>query len=802
MSCTGYRAPPAPVARFSQQIANVYVSAYPEVPWADISAVLSPNLNMTIQQAQTAADSTTAAQSLLVSTVLSRGLAINFPTLSSTPSATAGGPPTLTSTPGTVPTAPGAPTLSPATASVAPPLSTLTPVDGSELLVTSTALFQQAAIIDNQINKQYLPYGYTGHLVTLQINVQPLRADWSYDVFVDITLIPSPWSAAIENSLTAHEAAGVLGPVVVKPLIITDALETSSVQQSIQEIQQALLQLSGSIGKGGAAGVFGSGSELQRGIAAYDKNSLVTAGRVNDATIRVRLGAAYSGTGRPALTPRSYNISLFVLTRTFNTTTELQSAAIKDTTLAEKLNNQVKQREAVTQSERSYADKSEAGPSKPEDDSERSPLIAELAVITHTSFLPSNFSNLRTEPTPEYVLEAKPFADRAKLADRVAQVVQQFYGENTTVHFGCTYRDYEHAQELSDKKEAKIEANLDLLRAVQRGDYQSIKNCLNLDNLEVTDEVKFNFFISGMSAVDETSHFTSLAIPLKDVTPVLPDREQLAIATDSADQAQQTVTFVGGKYLTADQLRAMAIVEFADGQHEWLLPSSMSFSNSIPSQLMLVFPNPEQLSPLPNPTTGGTPNSAAHGAKLLGVQMMLTHAGDAPRKSLWYPHIAKLTPVKAAGGPAQAPPSAPKNPISAAAQLCASNLKALSVATNTPDMAWSATLGPFAKVKVTVGELSKLSQTCAQTFGPQTTPTLVFPLNLAVSGADATPDGVCLTSSKDKFLVSAAGQCQGSLILTNFSEAVPITLTTTDSNGTSVGPVINLRILDTRNGRR
>jgi hypothetical protein len=794
-ACTGYREPKPPVARYSQQIANVYVSAYPEVPWSDISALLTPNLNLTIQQAQAIADSTTAAQSLLVSTILSRGLAVNLPT-TSTPTPTAGQVPTTIQVAGAVPTLPAPQQVG--TPPTIAPSAPLTPVDGTELLVTSTALFQQAAIVDNQISKQYLPYGYTGHLITLQINVQPLRDDWSYDAFVDITLIPSPWSAAVANSLTAHEGAGVVGPVVVKPLIITDALETSSVQQSIQQIQQALLQISGSIGKVGAAAGYGSGSNIERGISAYDKNSLVTAGRVNDATIRVRLGAAYSGLGRPALIPRTYNISLFVLTRSFNTKVEKRVITQLDQPLVERLmREQEKAIEALQAPKKLEAETEEFN--SPEETTGSSP-ITELAVITHTIFLPSNVTDLGKDPTLEYVPEAR-LLERSELAKSVAKTIKSFGYPAAT--FGCTYRNPTLAvdKKPNNDKEDWKEANLDVLRAVQRGDYQSMRTCLQLNpKLEVTEEVKLNFFINAMSELDETSHFTSLAIPLKDVTPQLPDKRQLAVVTENADQSQQTVTLVGGRYLTADQLRAMAIVEFSGGKREWLLPASMSFSNSIPSQLTLTFTNPEGLGPVPTPGANDQTGTPSRGAKLLGVQLELTHLGsDGIGDEAWYPHIAKVTAIaqpKTSGNQVQS--SAPKNPVSQTAQLCAATQKPITVTTTTTDTSWDGANGPSAKVAVTVGETSKLLQACAATFGPTSTPTLASPFTVAVSGADAMPDGTCLLSSKGKIALSQSGQCQGSLILTNFAEAIPVTLTITDTNGTNIGQPITLRVLDTK----
>ena len=755
-ACAHYHERKVPVAQTAQQVANIYISAYPEVPWSSISSLLTPNLKLTIQQAQNIAASTTEAQSLLLSTVLAGNLGINLPTTGASPGAqsSATTQPSTLQSPGSIPPLPTLPQA--ATPTNVAPSTALAPVDGSELLVTSTALFQQAAILDNQISQQYIPHGYTAHLITFQINIQPLRDDWSYDAFVDITLIPSSLIAGVENSLTTHANAGAPGPIVVKPLIITDALETSSVQQSVQQIRQALLQLSGSIGKTGLGAGFGAGSNSQRGLASYDKNSLVTAGRVSDDTIRIRLGAAYSGAGQPALIPRTYNVSLFVLTKAFvNISRPSGESSGKGT--------------------------SEHYAGVP---------IDQISVITHTFFLRADSPDLAADPTSNFLPEVR---HRSDLAKKVSDTVKS-YGYDAVVH-GCTYRGFVKSTRgrYNIDSPEQIDAYLDLLRAADREDFESLEGCLgiHLGALEVTDEEKFKFFYSALLELQANTHFSDFIIPLKDATPRLPDSEQLAVVSDSADLTQETVTLVGGENLTSDQLRAEAAVLMPDGQLRWLSPTSMTLSVSKPYLLAITFPNPAKLTVIARNDVAAPKNNVDLGATLLGVQLYLSNVGEHVANSGSYEHLAKLSltagskgsaPQSTAGATGSASPA-----VNLATQVCAGGQKAISVSSNIVS-----TDGMGGVAQITVGDMGKLMAACSQGFGVPSTPSLAPPLSLTVAGAAVVPDGACIASQNGKIALNATGLCTSDLQLSDIQPGIPIVLSVTDANGTAIGTPIQL----------
>lgn len=190
-----------------------------------------------------------------------------------------------------------------------------TGIDASTWLIAGTALYQQAAILDNQITNELLPEDYQAYLITLQINLQPKRRDLPYDAYTDVSLLPADWSQAWHASDEVHGKASGLPPIKVYPLIIMDAEETTNIGRSLQAIRQASLQLSGIVsGVGVAAGASGA-IDRAASVVGLDKNSLVTVGRISDNTVRIRLGAENSGSSGLAMVPRSYNVSLVVLTR-------------------------------------------------------------------------------------------------------------------------------------------------------------------------------------------------------------------------------------------------------------------------------------------------------------------------------------------------------------------------------------------------------------------------------------------------------------------------------------------------------
>jgi hypothetical protein len=366
---------------------------------------------------------------------------------------------------------------------------------------------------------------------------------------------------------------------------------------------------------------------------------------------------------------------------------------------------------------------------------------------------------------------------------------------------------------LSDSKVAKYlkivmadeklkSTYLDLLRAATRGDYSSVAQCLHLTGkpLNVDSQARLNFLFEDLNAIQSESHNANIAIPLKDVSPQLPDPMQAATVTDSADQSVETIALSGASYLTPEMLQATAIVQFADGKREYLLPTAVSFTAGSPSQLSLAFQNPQNL--VPASFSGATIEqddaSLSNHGTLVALQLRLLHAKT--DDETWYTHFVKVSAASkggAAGGGAQnATPAKGGKNVSPTVQICAGALKPIAIATTTATATSDASGLLSAKIAVTLPAQLGITQSCAIGSGSTMTPTIAAPFTLSVSGADAQPDGVCLTSVKGKINLSAAGSCQGSLALTNFSDAIPVSISVSDSNGTALGSPITLRVIE------
>lgn len=499
----------------AEEAANVYVSAYPAVAWSDIVAKLSPGNNLTIDQARQLAAVTTEAQAYQFLSEFAAGLGLGFAqTLKTTTTTTAAsGAQTTTGsrteTSGTVPASSGSASTPLSAASAAPSLTGIPAplgVDGSTILTAGTALYQQAQILDNQIANAILPPGYQAHLVTIQVNLQPKQRNVRYDAYTDVTLLPgNRWKDMVAASQEVDAAAVATPPVVVYPLVIMDALETTNVARTIQAIQQAALSLSAMLGSTGINAQAGGGMAASNAVSGLDKNSLVTVGRINDYTVRIRLGAENSGSVGLSLVPRVYNISLVVLTRWGDS--------------------------PATQ-------------------------IRSLQAITHTEFVSAVGSqSLRSSFSgPEF-------------AQRIRRVVKQYRFKFKADE--CNATPPAPAGPAADRCEATPmsedvqTAFFRFLRAADRGDYQAVAAHLDLANLDVARELSLRRLLAELVELQATSRYATIEIRLNERRPArLPDPGQLVLYADDGKQAT-TAILRGGVTLDAKALRAALLVQSA-----------------------------------------------------------------------------------------------------------------------------------------------------------------------------------------------------------------------------------------------
>ena len=307
----------------SEDAANVFVSAYPAIPWTAIASKLEPKHNLTMADARALAAVTTQAQVSQFLSTFSASLGLSLPLRTNSSLTTIDAAGTLATTGTRTVAAPTVPATATQTTGItdASLVADLTKgpfafgLDGATQLHAATGIYQLAQILDNQISSSLAPHGYEAHLITFQVNLQPSGRNLPYDAYVNLSLFPAPWTKAIHTTTSNAGSADSLPPVIVYPLVITDAMESANVGKSIEVVRQAALQLSGIVSNVGLGGSLAGGTDRLDALLGSDRNSLVTVGRVSDHTLRIRLGAAQQGSRKLALVPSTHNISVVVFTK-------------------------------------------------------------------------------------------------------------------------------------------------------------------------------------------------------------------------------------------------------------------------------------------------------------------------------------------------------------------------------------------------------------------------------------------------------------------------------------------------------
>lgn len=715
-----------PVARYSEDVGNVYVSAYPVVPWSDISASLVPNRHWNIKDATNQAINVTSAQSLQVVSSLAAALGITIPGASAPPSSPSGASPpsSASASPSSAGSTSAAPTLSAASQLPQLPalaaLSGLAASDGAQRLVASTALFQQAVILDNQITDQLIPPHYRAYLLTFQVNLQPSRRDWSYNALVNITLIPAPFASAFVNSEETRPYYGDQAPVIIKPLIITDALETSSTTRSIDEIRQALAQLSATVGKTGISGLIGGGHNALQSVAGYRNNSLVTAGVLDDSTLHVRLGAETDGNGNLVLTPRTYNISVMVLTRAGDPRTRARG-------------------------------------------------VFQLEAITHTYFEPTAqlLGDSNRAPTP------LPSARHTDVLAREVRHLIHSYGYAPLRHDCGTHLNSEMVvkSNVGYANSRDYDTYLHFLRFVTHSDYEAIQDCLHTGAATtLVEQERLYRMLAQINELQDPGRFSRMLIPLGgDGMPRLPDPNQYGIVSDS--NGKETVTLMGGRNLRASFLHPR--IRLSGYKQAWLLPTKVMVSTVGQPSVSISFNAPSSLSPIGSTGKGGkSPKTSSH-MTLSRLDIVLGPNNDGKCNKTTHVCYLNFLVKKATKGRSASIPAACQN----------KTLLSVSATTLRPSRNAKGLIE--APINVSIGDLNAFNSACVTLSATKhKVPVFKQPYRLVVTHADvASHQSPCLTLSGAELQPTKNGKCISRLVLDDLVGGSTVNLSLVDHKG-------------------
>jgi hypothetical protein len=170
-------------------------------------------------------------------------------------------------------------------------------------LRAAAALAEEVAIINKRVTSVPMRPMYRAYFISLQLSMQPQRHGLPYDT-----------SILLRFSIDGAHAAGAPGPHVI-PLLVTDSFEGTRESDLATVVRQL------GVGLKGSNGILGASANLERTLASIEQseilrpNSLFSIGKVDDAAVRVRLGANRFGTTYEMI-PRTHNVSLIVLVPT------------------------------------------------------------------------------------------------------------------------------------------------------------------------------------------------------------------------------------------------------------------------------------------------------------------------------------------------------------------------------------------------------------------------------------------------------------------------------------------------------
>lgn len=314
---------------------ETHVSVLSVTPWEEIRASLSPNFDLTADEAVLAAIPRISAFEEKALDLFAAKLGFGLPQTSvsatrATDLATGGvtGNLTETAAPGELPGADVLPELRGKDRKVSD-LPGFSPafregaVGGSDPFLryqAANAVFQYVKVLERLVRDTPQYEGYTPFLVTMQITSFPFARHQPYDLYLDMSFFPR----------TRGETDVKLDTPIVVPVMITDNLQGEAVSRAAETIRQ--FSLAAEALTGGIAGALGltSVSERAASVAGTDLTSTFTVGRTTENALVAVLGAARNPVSDYAMVRRTHNVSvlLFVPKATAEAPTQFDGSGL------------------------------------------------------------------------------------------------------------------------------------------------------------------------------------------------------------------------------------------------------------------------------------------------------------------------------------------------------------------------------------------------------------------------------------------------------------------------------------------
>jgi len=347
---------------------STYVTVLSIAPWDEYAEALQPKFTLTVEDALAKSIANTRDEDERFLQSLSIAAKVSTPATSSTTATATTGTSTTTTTTDRDATNITHDTNLDATTLPAGTKALDTALDKEPMLqyLVATSLYQEVQLLSRYVKDAAKRRNMIPYVVRLQVTVMPQARNEPYDAYSNISFFlgaPIPKSAANSDDLQwskiyaqqlytqtqptskytqsleftprkpeKHEPetpepekgkpedrwdAGLpcssMPTPVIAPLLVTDNLEGAVHGQTSEYVRQfvasvLLLQADYSAS---ATGRFRS--DLLRSVLGRDINSLLTVARVNDSTLRVRLGAIQAPTGSYAMVPQTHNVTVLLM---------------------------------------------------------------------------------------------------------------------------------------------------------------------------------------------------------------------------------------------------------------------------------------------------------------------------------------------------------------------------------------------------------------------------------------------------------------------------------------------------------